>query len=211
LTVIWAAMRDIIRLENPNRVFACRESFAMSKKVGIIVGSLRKGAYSRLMAQAVTQIAPSSLEFSDIGIGDLPLYNQDLETDTPPPAWTTFRSQVEQTDAVLFVTPEYNRGMPGALKNAIDVGTRPWGKSVWKGRPTAVISITPGPLGAMAAHQQLRHTLSVIDSPTLPGPEVYVPGAASLFDESGKLKNDDTRKILTTLLQSFERWIGRFK
>jgi chromate reductase, NAD(P)H dehydrogenase (quinone) len=183
----------------------------MSKKVGIVVGSLRKGAYTRLMAQAVKEIAPSSLEFSDIGIGDLPLYNQDLETDTPPPAWTTFRSQIDQTDAVLFVTPEYNRGMPGALKNAIDVGTRPWGKSVWKGRPTAVISVTPGPLGAMAAHQQLRLTLSVIDSPTLPGPEVYVPGAAGLFDEAGKLKNDDTRKILTTLLQSFERWIGRFK
>jgi chromate reductase len=183
----------------------------MSKKVGIIVGSLRKGAYSRLMAQAVKESAPSTLVFSDVSIGDLPLYNEDLETDSPPPAWTSFRSQIGQTDAVLFVTPEYNRGMPGALKNAIDVGSRPWGKSVWKGRPTAVISVTPGPLGAMSAHQQLRHTLSVIDSPTLPGPEVYVPGAASLFEESGKLKNDDTRKILKTFLQAFETWIGRFR
>jgi chromate reductase len=182
----------------------------MPNKVGIIVGSLRKGAYTRLMAQAVKEIAPSPFLFSDIGIGDLPLYNQDLENETPPPAWTAFRSQVAQSDAVLFVTPEYNRGMPGALKNAIDVGSRPWGKSVWKGRPTAVISATPGPLGAMAAHQQLRLTLSVLDSPTLPGPEVYVPGAAGLFDDAGKLKNDDTRKILTTLLQSFEKWIGRF-
>jgi chromate reductase, NAD(P)H dehydrogenase (quinone) len=183
----------------------------MSKKVGIIVGSLRKGAYSRLMARAVKEIAPSTLVFSDVSIGDLPLYNEDLETDAPPPAWTAFRSQLGQADAVLFVTPEYNRGMPGALKNAIDVGSRPWGKSVWKGRPTGVISVTPGPLGAMSAHQQLRHTLSVIDSPTLPGPEVYVPGAAGLFDESGKLKNDDTRKILTTFLQAFETWIGRFR
>jgi chromate reductase, NAD(P)H dehydrogenase (quinone) len=182
----------------------------MPHKVGIIVGSLRKGAYTRLMAQAVKEIAPSPFLFSDIGIGDLPLYNQDLENETPPPAWTAFRSQVAQSAAVLFVTPEYNRGMPGGLKNAIDVGSRPWGKSVWKGRPTAVISVTPGPLGAMAAHQQLRLTMSVLDSPTLPGPEVYIPGAGGLFDDAGKLKNDDTRKILTTLLQSFERWIDRF-
>jgi chromate reductase len=101
--------------------------------------------------------------------------------------------------------------MPGALKNAIDVGSRPWGHSIWKGRPTAVISVTPGPLGAMASHQQLRLTMSVLDSPTLPGPEVYVPGAGNLFDDSGKLKNEDTKKILTTLMQNFDTWIGRFK
>lgn len=183
----------------------------MQKKVGLIVGSLRKGAYSRLMAQAVKELALPSLAFSDIGIGDLPLYNQDLETATPPPAWTAFREEVGRTDAVLFVTPEYNRGMPGALKNAIDVGTRPWGQSIWSARPTAVISVTPGALGAMAAHQQLRLTLSVINSPTLPGPEVYIPGAATLFDEAGKLRNADTRKIITNLLEAFEAWIDRFK
>src|SRR5512138_857744 len=101
----------------------------MQKKVGIIVGSLRKGAYTRLMANAIREIGPASLAFSDIGIGDLPLYNQDLETDSPPPAWTVFRNAVGQTDAILFVTPEYNRGIPGSLKNAVDVGSRPWGKS----------------------------------------------------------------------------------
>jgi chromate reductase len=183
----------------------------MQKKVGIVVGSLRKGAYSRLMAEAVKQLAPASLAFTDIGIGDLPLYNQDLETDSPPPAWTTFREQVAATDAVLFVTPEYNRGMPGGLKNAIDVGSRPWGKSVWKGRPTAVISVTPGALGAMAAHMQLRVTLSILESHTLPGPEVYIPGAAGLFDESGKLQNEDVKKIVSTLLQGLDTWIDRFK
>lgn len=182
----------------------------MPYKVGIIVGSLRKGAWTRLLAEAVKQIGPASLTFTDIPIGDLPLYNQDLETDSPPPAWTAFRKLVGAQDGVLFVTPEYNRGMPGALKNAIDVGTRPWGHSVWSHRPTAVISLTPGPLGAMAAHQQLRHTLSAINSPTLPGPEVYMPGAATLFDDAGKLKNEDTKKILTTLLHAFETWIGRF-
>lgn len=182
----------------------------MPSKVGLIVGSLRKGAYTRMMGEAVKTLAPPSMSFVDIGIGDLPLYNQDLETDTPPAAWTTFRSLVAGTNAVLFVTPEYNRGMPGALKNAIDVGTRPWGHSVWSAKPTAVMSLTPGPLGAMAAHQQLRLTLSVLNSPVLPGPEVYMPGAANLFDDAGKLKNADTQKIVTSLLQGFETWIGRF-
>ena len=101
---------------------------------------------------------------------------------------------------MLFVTPEYNRGMPGAVKMRIDVGSRPWGKSVWNGKPTAVISLTPGPLGAMSAHQQLRLTMSVINSPTLPGPEVYMPGAAGLFDAAGKLTNEGTKEILLTLL-----------
>jgi chromate reductase len=183
----------------------------MQKKIGLIVGSLRKGAYSRLMAEAAKALAPASFTFADIGIGELPLYNQDLETDTPPAAWTVFRDQVKATNGVLFVTPEYNRGMPGALKNAIDVGSRPWGQSVWKGRPTAVISITPGALGAMASHQQLRLTMSVLESPTVPGPEVYVPGAGSLFDEQGRLKNEDSKKIVTALLANFDTWIERFR
>lgn len=184
----------------------------MSYKVGIIVGSLRKGAYSRLLANAAKELAPSGWTFTDLAIGDLPLYNQDLETDSPPAAWTTFRNQAIATDGILLVTPEYNRGMPGALKNAIDVGSRPWGKSFWSGKPTAVMSITPGPLGAMAAHQQLRHTLSILNSPTMPGPEIYMPGASGLFDEAtGKLKNEETKKLVSGFLQHFSTWIGRFK
>jgi chromate reductase len=184
----------------------------MSYKVGVIVGSLRKGAYSRHLANAAKELAPSGWTFTELPIGELPLYNQDLETDSPPSAWTAFRTAAGATDGILIVTPEYNRGMPGALKNAIDVGTRPWGKSIWSGKPTAVMSITPGPLGAMSAHQQLRHTLSVINSPTMPGPEIYMPGAAGLFDEaSGKLKNDETKKLITSFLQSFGTWMGRFK
>ena len=183
----------------------------MKNRIGLIVGSLRKGAYSRLLAEATKEIAPPTMSFVDIGIGDLPLYNADLETATPPPAWTTFRTLVAGTDGVLFVTPEFNRGMPGALKNAIDVGSRPWGHSVWNGKPAAVMSITPGPLGAMSAHQQVRLILSTINSPVLPGPEVYMPGAAGLFNEAGKLTNEDTKKIVLTLLQAFETWIARFK
>jgi chromate reductase len=183
----------------------------MPYKVGLIVGSLRKAAYTRMLGEATKALAPPSWTITDISIGELPLYNMDLETDAPPPAWTAFRKAVGASDGVLFITPEFNRGMPGALKNALDVGSRPWGHSVWNGRPTAVMSLTPGPLGAMAAHQQLRHTLSILNSPTLPGPEVYMPGAATLFDEAGKLKSDETKKIVTTLLQAFDTWIGRFK
>jgi len=182
----------------------------MACKIGLIIGSLRKGSYTRMLGNAVRELAPASMTIHEVGIGDLPLYNLDLETDAPPVQWTAFREGVKKADGVLFLTPEFNRGMPGALKNAIDVGSRPWGHSVWNGKPTAVMSITPGPLGGMAAHQQLRHTLSVINSPTLPGPEVYMHSAATLFDDAGKLKNADTKKIIETVLSGFDTWIGRF-
>jgi chromate reductase len=180
-------------------------------QVGYIVGSLRKAAYTRMLSRALAEIAPSSFKLTEIGIGELPLYNQDLETDTPPPAWTTFRNQVKSSDAVLFITPEYNRGVPAAVKNAIDVGSRPPKQGVWKGKPAAVISLSPGRLGAMAANQQLRLSLSVIGVPVLPSPEMYISEAGKLFDADGKLVNEDTIKSLTQLLKDFETWIGRFK
>lgn len=179
--------------------------------VGFIVGSLRKGAYTRMLSRAIVEIAPASFKLTEIGIGELPLYNQDLETDTPPPAWTTFRNQVKSSDAILFITPEYNRGMPGGVKNAIDVGSRPPKQSSWRGKPAAVISLTPGRLGAMGAHQQLRLTLSVLGVPVMPMPEVYLAEAGQLFDSNGKLVNEDTIKLLTSMLKDFETWIGRFK
>ncbi|MBM0107700.1 NAD(P)H-dependent oxidoreductase [Steroidobacter sp. S1-65] len=181
------------------------------KNIGYIVGSLRKGAYTRLLSQAVCELAPQSFKMSEIGIGELPLYNQDLETATPPTQWVSFRDQVKSCDAIVFITPEYNRGLPGALKNAIDVGSRPIKESVWKGRPALIMSLTPGKLGAMAAHQQLRLGLSVIGVPVMPLPELYLPNAGELFDGGGKLVNEDTRKLLATALNEFETWIGRFK
>lgn len=180
------------------------------RNVGFIVGSLRKGAYTRLLSQALVELAPQSLQLTEIGIGELPFYNQDLETATPPAPWVTFRNRVKSSDAILFITPEYNRGMPAAVKNAIDVGSRPIKESVWRGKPAAVVSLTPGKLGAMAAHQQLRLGLSVIGVPVMPSPEVYLGGAGNLFDENGKLKDEDTRKHLGAMLASFETWIGHF-
>lgn len=179
--------------------------------IGFIVGSLRKGAYTRLLSQAIVELAPPSLQLSEIGIGELPLYNQDLDTETPPAPWTSFRNQVKSRDGILFITPEYNRGMPGGVKNAIDVGSRPQKESVWRGKPIAIMSLTPGKLGGMAANQQLRLTLSVLGSPVLPSPEVYLAEAATLFDGTGKLTKEDTRKLLAAALIDFETWIGRFK
>lgn len=179
--------------------------------VGFIVGSLRKGAYTRMLSRAIVEIAPPSFKLTEIGIGELPLYNQDLETDNPPPAWTTFRNQVKSSDAILFITPEYNRGMPGGVKNAIDVGSRPPKQSAWRGKPAAVVSLTPGKLGAMGAHQQLRLTLSVLGVPVMPMPEVYIAEAGKLFDNDGKLASEDTTKLLTSMLNDFDTWIARFK
>jgi len=183
----------------------------MALKVGIIVGSLRKGAYTRMLGNASKELAPSSWTTADIAIGELPLYNQDLETESPPPAWTAFRQQVGGCDGILFITPEYNRGMPAALKNAIDVGSRPSKESVWRGKPAAVISLTPGKLGAMAAHQQLRLGLSIIGVPVMPSPEMYLAGAGDLFDGGGKLADEETRKRLASMLNDFDTWIGRFQ
>jgi len=179
------------------------------KKVGIIVGSLREGSYSRMLARALPELSPPSMQFTTIEIGALPLYNQDLETANPPAAWTEFRQGVIATDALMFVTPEYNRGIPGALKNAIDVGSRPWGYSAWNGRPAGVISITPGALGAMAAHHQLRQVMYGVNLVVMAYPEAYLPDAATLFDESGKLVSPETREFLAGLLRSFEQWIDR--
>jgi chromate reductase, NAD(P)H dehydrogenase (quinone) len=180
------------------------------RNIALIVGSLRKGAYTRLVAQALIELAPPTLALNEVGIGELPFYNQDLETETPPPQWQTFRDHIRQSAGVVFVTPEYNRGMPGVVKNAIDVGSRPPKQNVWRGKPALVISQTPGKLGAMASHQQLRLILSVSGSPVMPAPEVYIPEVAKLFDANGKLTAEDTRKLLSSVLTDFDTWIGRF-
>lgn len=181
------------------------------RKIGVIVGSLRQGAYTRLLSQALRELAPPSFQLTEIGIGELPFYNQDLETDTPPAQWVTFRNEMKRSDAVLFITPEFNRGIPGVLKNAIDVGSRPRQESVWRAKPAAVISLTPGKLGAMAANLQLRSTLSSIGVPVMPSPDGFLAGAGDYFDGGGKLVKEDTRQYLVNLLKEFDTWIGRFQ
>ena len=174
--------------------------------VVVFVGSLRKDSINRKVANALAEIAPSDLKLSIIDIGQLPLYNQD-EDENPPSAWAAFRERVRAADAVLFVTPEYNRSVPAALKNALDVGSRPYGKSVWNGKPGAVVSASPGAIGAFGANHHLRQSLVFLNVPTMHQPEAYIGGADKLFDNSGKLTNESTRDFLRKFMQAFAAWI----
>lgn len=180
-------------------------------RVGVIVGSLRNGAFTRQMARALPELAPSGLELFDIEIGDLPLYNEDLETATPPEQWNRFRQQLRNADGILFVTPEYNRSIPGALKNALDIGSRPWGKSSWDGKPAAAMGQSPGLLGGMAAVHHLRQVMLAVNLAAMPHPEAYIPSVAGLFDSAGRLQNPQTREFLTGFLQAFQVWLARFE
>jgi chromate reductase len=179
------------------------------RRVAVLVGSLRKGSYNRKLALALEQLAPPSLQLEIIEIGSLPLYNEDLEGDHAPSQWLAFRAAIRQRDAVLFVTPEYNRSVPGGLKNAIDVGSRPYGQSVWTKKPCAVISVSPGGIGGFGANHHLRQSLVFLDMPVLQQPEAYIGGAATLFADDGSIAIETTRKFLTGLLESFAAWIER--
>jgi chromate reductase len=178
------------------------------RRVAVLVGSLRKGSLNRKMALVLKAMAPPSLALEIVEIGALPLYNQD-EDAAPPAPWTAFRQSVAAADAVLFVTPEYNRSVPGVLKNAIDVGSRPYGKSAWDGKPAAVLSVSPGAVGGFGANHHLRQSLVFLNMPTMAQPEAYIGGAGDLFDEAGAIKKPDTAKFLATFLDRFEAWIGK--
>jgi chromate reductase, NAD(P)H dehydrogenase (quinone) len=175
--------------------------------IGVIVGSLRKQSLNRKMAQALIALAPAPLKLEIVEIGHLPHCNADDEA-SPPPAIVDFKRRIESLDGVLFVTPEYNRGVPGVLKNAIDIGSRPYGKSSWRGKPTAVMSLSPGALGAFGANHQLRQSFVFLDMPAMQQPEAYVGNAASLFGEQGELTSEATRAFVVQFLDSFARWVS---
>jgi chromate reductase, NAD(P)H dehydrogenase (quinone) len=176
------------------------------KKIAVIVGSLRKESFNRKMARALALLAPESLKLEIIEIGGLPLYNQDSDDDQPA-AYVEFRKRLQEFDGFLFVTPEYNRSVPGVLKNAIDVGSRPYGKSVWNGKPGAVISVSIGAIGGFGANHHLRQSLMFLNVPTMPQPEAYIGNTANLFDESGNLINDSTRTFAAKYMQAFAAWV----
>lgn len=180
-----------------------------TRNVAVLVGSLRKESLSRKMAKSLIELAAPALKFEIVEIGNLPLYNQDLDTANPPVEWAAFRDSVRPADAVLFVTPEYNRSVPGVLKNAIDVGSRPYGKSVYDKKPAGVVSVSPGAIGGFGANHHLRQSLVFLNMPALQQPEAYIGGADKLFDESRKLLNSSTREFLTRYMQAFAAWIER--
>jgi chromate reductase len=176
--------------------------------VGVFVGSLRKESFSRKMAKALIGIAPASLALEIVEIGQLPLYNQDDEA-SPPAASAAFKARVRKAQAVLFVTPEYNRSVPGVLKNAIDIASRPYGDSAWNGKPGGIVSVSPGVIGAFGANHHLRQSLVFLNVPAMPQPEAYIGGAAKMFDASGALIDDSAREFLRKYVDAFARWVER--
>jgi chromate reductase, NAD(P)H dehydrogenase (quinone) len=174
--------------------------------VAVLVGSLRKASFSRKMALAAIKLAPASLKLEIVEIGDLALYDEDAEA-AAPKSWTVFRDKMMAAEAVLFVTPEYNRSVPGVLKNAIDVGSRPYGKSVFNGKPGAVISISPGVIGGFGANHHLRQSLVFLNVPTMQQPEAYIGGAGSLFDDAGEIVVPGTKDFIVKFMAAFAAWV----
>src|SRR6266699_5168478 len=182
---------------------------AAQRDIAVLVGSLRKESFTRKAANALIGLAPQSLKAAIVEIGQLPLYNQDLDTENPPREWAAFRDRIRPVQGVLFVTPEYNRSVPGVLKNAIDVGSRPYGKSVWDKKPAGIVSVSPGAIGGFGANQHLRQSLVFLNMPPLQMPEAYIGGADKLFDESGRLTNSSTREFMGKYLQAFAAWVDK--
>jgi chromate reductase len=181
-----------------------KESF----NVAVLLGSLRKESVSRKIAQVLVNLAPPSHALQIVEIGELPLYNPDME-ETPPLAWLGFREQIKHADAVLFVTPEYNRSVPAALKNALDVGSRPFGKSVWAGKSGGIVSFSPGALGAFGANHHLRQSLVFLDVYAMQQPEAYFGGTGAWFDTDGNLTDKAPLELLQKYSAAFAGWVER--
>jgi chromate reductase, NAD(P)H dehydrogenase (quinone) len=180
----------------------------MAIRIAVLVGSLRKEAFSRKMAMALIALAPESLSLEIVEIGQLPLYNQDYDDQGQmPPEYAAFREQVKSFDAVLFVTPEHNRSVPAALKNALDVGSRPYRQNAWEGKPGAVVGVSPGAIGAFGANHHLRQSLVFVNVRAMPQPEAYIGGARGLFDAGGVLVDENVRDYLRNFMAAFARWI----
>jgi chromate reductase len=178
-----------------------------SHKIAIIVGSLRKDSINRKVANSICAFASDKLDCEIIPIGDLPLYNQDSDGD-PPPEYVRFRERVAAADGVLFCTPEYNRGVPGVLKNAIDVGSRPYGQSAWDKKPAAIISASPGGIGGFGANHQLRQACVFLNMPVMQQPEAYLGHVTDdSFDADGCLKDGPLKGLILKLATAFADWV----
>ena len=176
--------------------------------VGYFVGSLAKGSLNRKLAQALVRLAPAELRMQEIPIGDLPLYSYDYDASYPP-AGTALKDAIAAVDGVLFVTPEYNRSIPGALKNAIDWASRPWGTNSFARKPSAMIGTSPGKIGTAVAQQHLRSMMSFCNSPQFNAIEAYIEFTKGLITDDGEVTNDSTKEFLTNYMQEFYGFITR--
>ena len=179
----------------------------MAYKIAIIVGSLRKDSLNRRVARSMCALRNDNLDCSMVEVGDLPLYNQDLDNN-PPEQWQRFRKQIAEADGVLFCSPEYNRGIPGVLKNAIDVGSRPYGHSVFDRKPGAIITASPGSIGGFGANHQIRQAAVFLNMPIMQQPEAYLGHVSDdSFDDSGCLKEGPLKELITSLAHAFHDWV----
>jgi chromate reductase len=179
-----------------------------TRKIGYIVGSLSKASINRRLAKALVRLAPARLAFTEIPIGDLPVYNRDFDVDYPAPA-RAFKKAIAEVEALLFVTPEYNRGVPGALKNAVDWGSRPKGENAWSGKPSAVIGTSAGRIATAVAQRELHGLLGAVGSPQMVSPEAYVQFTPDLIDGDGNVADESTEAFLQKFLAAFEKYLDR--
>ena len=178
----------------------------MTYRIAVIVGSLRRDSFNRQLAAALTKLAPQQLEFVPARIDDLPLYNQDDDANQAAPV-RRLKSEIAQAQGVLFVTPEYNRSLPGVLKNAIDHASRPYGQSAWADKPAGIVGVSIGAIGTALAQQHLRNVLAYLDMPTLGQPEVFLQNKPGLFAENGEIGDESTKQFLQKFVERFAQWV----
>jgi chromate reductase len=181
----------------------------MPRQIGYIVGSLRKESFNRKLASALIKLAPPDFIFKELKIGDQPLFNQDDEKSQAPEV-QRLKSELRAVDAVLFITPEYNRSIPGVLKNALDNASRPYGQNAWAGKPAGIVGISIGPVSTAVAQLHLRTILAYLDMPTLAQPEAYLQHRDGFFDEAGGFGNPETRKFMHGWMDKYVAWVKKF-
>jgi chromate reductase, NAD(P)H dehydrogenase (quinone) len=211
---ILGQVAQFMHLHLLRALLGCRGKFrlhqgnTMSHHVLVIVGSLRKESFSLKIAHALAKLAPASLTLEVITPHGISFFNQDLEAN-PPADWLAFREKIQKSDGIIFVTPEYNRAIPGVLKNAIDVGSRPYGKSSFLGKPTGIISNSPGPLGGVNAAKSLQNILPGICGTIMGQPETYLTAIGDAFDDKGNLIKEPLQKVLQQYIDAFAAFVQR--
>ena len=179
-----------------------------TRQIAVVVGSLRKDSFNRQLARAVEKLVPADFSFKHLEISNLPLYNQDDDAN-PAEEVKRLKSEIAASQGLIFVTPEYNRSIPGVLKNALDHASRPYGQNAWAGKPAGVIGASIGAAGTSMAQQHLRNVLAYLDVPTLGQPEVFIHVTEGLFDTSGAIGNEGTRKFLQGWMDRYVAWIKK--